>query len=57
MEISLPCDADSDSAWRYFMNLPIVENLVTASHILADQSVLDGLGISARVIPTTRRVI
>ena len=39
------------------MNLPIVENLVTASHILADQSVLDGLGISARVIPTTRRVI
>ncbi len=31
------------------MNLPIVENLVTASHILADQGVLDGLGhISVR---------
>ena len=31
------------------MNLPSVENLVTASHILADQGVLDGLGhISAR---------
>ena len=26
------------------MNQPIVEDLVTASHILADQGVLDGLG-------------
>src|SRR5688572_14788396 len=31
-------------AWRNFMNQPIVEDLVTASHILADQGVLDGLG-------------
>jgi ribulose-5-phosphate 4-epimerase/fuculose-1-phosphate aldolase len=31
------------------MNLPIVENLVIASHILADKGVLDGLGhISVR---------
>jgi ribulose-5-phosphate 4-epimerase/fuculose-1-phosphate aldolase len=27
-----------------FMNQAIVEDLVTASHILADQGVLDGLG-------------
>ena len=49
IEIKLQWLLDSDNAWIYFMNLPIVENLVTASHILADQGVLDGLGhISAR---------
>ena len=38
------------------MNQAIVEDLVTASHILADQGVLDGLGTSACAIRTTRSV-
>jgi hypothetical protein len=50
-------DSLSSAHGENSMNQPIVEDLVTASHILANEGVLDGLGHISVRHPTTGSVI